>query len=85
MSAMRLRSRLRDAQQSLSGHRPKSTWFSPFPFRRIDHVFMGPGLEVASIHILANRLARIASDHLPLVVDLQAAWIATSAANRRTA
>ncbi|MHB8862488.1 MAG: glycosyltransferase [Pirellulaceae bacterium] len=73
----RLRDRLRDAQRSLKGHRPKSTWLSPFPFRRIDHVFMGAGLEVARIEIPGNHLARIASDHLPLVVDLDVTWAAT--------
>ena len=78
----RLRTRLRDAQQSLSGHRPKGTWLSPFPFRRIDHVFLSPGLEVAGIQVPANHLARIASDHLPLVVDLQVQWSMTSPVDR---
>jgi endonuclease/exonuclease/phosphatase family metal-dependent hydrolase/glycosyltransferase involved in cell wall biosynthesis len=78
----RLRTQLRDAQQSLSGHRPKGTWLSPFPIRRIDHVFLSPGLEVASIQVPANHLARIASDHLPLVVDLHVQWSRTLPTDR---
>jgi len=70
----RIRSRLRDAQQSLSGHRPRSTWMSPFPFRRIDHVFISASLEVASIQVPVTHLARLASDHLPLAIDLHVKW-----------
>src|SRR5918997_1616477 len=38
------------------------------PHRRIDHVWVSPGVGVASAHVLD---AAGASDHLPLVVDLR--------------
>lgn len=46
------------------------TWSSRIPMRRIDHVFTSPGLNVKGAHAPRNRLTQVASDHLPLVVDL---------------
>jgi endonuclease/exonuclease/phosphatase family metal-dependent hydrolase len=67
----RLAHRLTDVQHSLNGHRPKNTWFSPYPLRRIDHVFIGQQLEVVQVRVPKTHLARTASDHVPLVVDLR--------------
>jgi endonuclease/exonuclease/phosphatase family metal-dependent hydrolase len=66
----RLRGRLRDAQLSLNGHRPQRTFFSRYPVNRIDHVFVGGGIEVADVEVPRTELIRKASDHLPLVVDI---------------
>lgn len=63
--------RLRDAQTALAGHKPRGTWFGRVPWGRIDHVFLGGAWEVRSIEVPRSWLARIASDHLPLVVDLR--------------
>ncbi|MFT3869192.1 MAG: endonuclease/exonuclease/phosphatase family protein [Nibricoccus sp.] len=63
--------RLRDAQRSHNGHRPLSTFTSARPFMRIDHVFLSDNLAVSNITVPRNHLSRFASDHLPLVVDLQ--------------
>lgn len=60
----------RDAQLCLNGHRPKRTWFSHYPLSRIDHVFVGRHVEVLSVDVPRSQLAGVASDHLPLVVDL---------------
>jgi endonuclease/exonuclease/phosphatase family metal-dependent hydrolase len=46
------------------------TWSSRLPMRRIDHLFASEELRVQSIHVPRNRLTQVASDHLPLVVDL---------------
>jgi endonuclease/exonuclease/phosphatase family metal-dependent hydrolase len=61
---------LRDAQ---SGRRsaPTATFPSRFPFMRIDHVFLAGDIEVAAVSSPYNALARVASDHLPLIVDLE--------------
>lgn len=62
----------RDAQTSLAGRRPRNTWFSPLPLARIDHLFVRGALDVVGVDIPRNPLTQMASDHLPLVVDLAA-------------
>jgi endonuclease/exonuclease/phosphatase family metal-dependent hydrolase len=64
-------SRLRDAQLILERHRPRRTWFAPLPLTRIDHVFVNDHLEVKRIDVPRTQLSRFASDHLPLVVDVE--------------
>jgi endonuclease/exonuclease/phosphatase family metal-dependent hydrolase len=66
-----LTSRLRDAQMALKGHGPLRTFSSIQPFIRIDHVMLSPQFEVKSVSVPRNDLTRVASDHLPLVIDLQ--------------
>jgi endonuclease/exonuclease/phosphatase family metal-dependent hydrolase len=41
------------------------------PIRRIDHIFVGDGFRVLNTEVPRTRLTRVASDHLPLVVDLE--------------
>lgn len=67
----RLAARLSDAQAGVKGHRPQCTFPSRFPGMRIDHIFISPGLEVACIEIPNSDLARIASDHLPLLAEIR--------------
>lgn len=69
----RLGARLRDVQNAASGHRPKGTFSSRVPALRIDHIFIGHGLEVTGIEIPSSQLARVASDHLPLVAEVRIA------------
>ncbi|MGE0608377.1 MAG: glycosyltransferase [Pirellulales bacterium] len=66
----KIRQTLADAQLALNGHRPRRTFSSHYPVGRIDHVFLGNGLSVVSIDVPRSQLASMASDHLPLVVDL---------------
>ena len=66
----RLRQRLRDAQRELAGHRPRGTFFGRWPALRLDHVFIGGGLRVVDVEVPGSELARVASDHLPLLVEL---------------
>lgn len=67
----RVANRFTDAQLAIKGRRPGGTWFSPFPLARLDHVFVSAGLAVTDARVAATRLARVASDHLPLVVDIE--------------
>ena len=50
---------------------PKKTLFGRFPFARIDHVFIDSSIEVIGIEVPNTELTRIASDHLPLIVEIR--------------
>jgi endonuclease/exonuclease/phosphatase family metal-dependent hydrolase len=67
----RAAARLRDAQVSMNGHRPRATWFGSRPMRRIDHVFISHDFEVERVEVPNTTLTHVASDHLPLVVELR--------------
>jgi len=60
---------LRDAQAACPGPN-LPTWPAWAPFARIDHVFVGRGFHVERCVVPRTRLTALASDHLPLVVDL---------------
>jgi len=62
--------RFKDSQLMLSGHRPSKTWFAGFPIRRIDHIFVTSEFSVNSIQASHRGLDRLASDHLPIILDL---------------
>jgi endonuclease/exonuclease/phosphatase family metal-dependent hydrolase len=68
--------RLRDVQRDQDGRqrpgRVVRTFPSRLPVLRIDHVFVSASIEVGSVFAPDTALARVASDHLPLVVDLTA-------------
>lgn len=66
-----LLTRLRDAQLGVMGHRPLRTWFSHYPVGRIDHVFVSAEIRVVSVEVPRTELIRTASDHLPLIVEVQ--------------
>lgn len=66
----RFTAQLRDAQNVLPKERPRKTFFGRYPTARIDHVFIGPGVEVLEVEVPRSHVARVASDHLPLTVDL---------------
>jgi endonuclease/exonuclease/phosphatase family metal-dependent hydrolase len=72
----RLTGRLRDAQRVLQQQRGRSgraipTFPSRFPVLRIDHVFVSKGIKVLDVRVPDGPLARAASDHLPLVADIE--------------
>src|SRR3989338_4828597 len=71
MVCKRIGCKLRDAQLLLESHKPKSTWLATHPFSRIDHFFVSPDIDVMGIEVPTTTLDRIASDHLPLIVDLK--------------
>ncbi|MBI5365515.1 MAG: endonuclease/exonuclease/phosphatase family protein [Planctomycetes bacterium] len=62
---------LRDAQRAGGLRRPLRTWPSLLPFRLIDHMFLSPEITVRRVLVPRTPLTRLASDHLPLVADLE--------------
>ena len=66
----RLGQHFRDVQRA-DGQRGRATWSSGAPLRRIDHIFVGSQFRVLNTDVPRTRLTRVASDHLPLVVELE--------------
>ncbi len=46
-----------------------ATFPSTMPVLRIDHVLTSRSIKIKAMKVVADPLARLASDHLPLVVD----------------
>lgn len=67
----RLTTRLRDAQTFSRVARPRPTFPGRMPILRIDHVLVSRSIEVLRTETVRTPLARVASDHLPLVVDFR--------------
>ena len=62
---------LRDTQRSLQpSQRPQPTFPSRRPFFRIDYIFISEHLRTREAKVLTTQKSRLASDHLPLCVDL---------------
>jgi endonuclease/exonuclease/phosphatase family metal-dependent hydrolase len=66
----RLASSFKDVQVAAANHRPRKTWSGLSPLFRIDHILVSPLCVVGKVKVGNTRRARMASDHLPLVVDL---------------
>ena len=62
--------KLKDSQLMLNGHKPAKTWSASYPIRRIDHVFVSQEFCVNSIQVSRTALDKLASDHLPIIVEL---------------
>lgn len=67
----RLATRLRDAQAALPFQRAKPTFPSRLPVLRIDHAFVSRSVHVVRVESLRSPMARVASDHLPLMIEFQ--------------
>ena len=63
--------RLADCQRSLGLKPSVKTFPSSFPAIRIDHCFTSPEVTVTGVSAPFSPLARMASDHLPLIVDFE--------------
>jgi endonuclease/exonuclease/phosphatase family metal-dependent hydrolase len=61
--------RLQPARQLAPRKSPTSTFPSQLPVLRIDHLFVSAGVEVLDVTAPFTPLTRVASDHLPLVMD----------------
>lgn len=48
---------------------PTATFPSPLPVLRIDHLFVSPDIQVLDVFAPFEPITRLASDHLPLVMD----------------
>ncbi len=68
----RLAAAMGDAQAMVPGHKPRATFPSRMPFLRIDHVFVSRSVRVQAVQAPRDAQTRVASDHLPLVVDFSA-------------
>ncbi len=66
-----LRGSLVSAEEKAGRKRHRSTWFGRFPFACVDYVFVRPDFEVTSIEIGDTHLARVASDHRPLITEIK--------------
>ncbi len=62
-----LSSKLRDAQPK----NPRKTWSSRYPVRLLDYIFCDGDLNLARVSVPRTRLTAEASDHLPIIVDLE--------------
>lgn len=62
---------LHDAQATLSVQRAKPTFPSRMPILRIDHAFVSRSIHVVRVESLRSPMARVASDHLPLMVEFR--------------
>jgi len=60
-----------DCQRQLGQKPTLKTFPSGFPAIRIDHVFVSPEVRVTGVRAPFSPLSRMASDHLPLVVDFE--------------
>lgn len=69
----RLTAQLADVQRAPCVARARATYPSRFPSLRIDHVFVSRSIEIVAAATIRTPLARLASDHLPLVADLRIA------------
>jgi endonuclease/exonuclease/phosphatase family metal-dependent hydrolase len=66
----RLSRDLVDVQRVLGG-RPRATFPTRLPVLRLDHIFLTPGIAVTAVEVIRTPLTRIASDHCPLLADLE--------------
>ncbi|WP_372708295.1 endonuclease/exonuclease/phosphatase family protein [Brevundimonas sp.] len=66
-----LTGRLSDCQRALKLKPTVKTFPSGFPAIRIDHCFTSPEIVVTGVKAPFSPLARMASDHLPLIVDFE--------------
>lgn len=66
-----LNARLSDVEGKLAEKRPSKTWPSSYPCFRIDYIFAGEEFRVKNVLVPRTTLTRLASDHLPLVVDIE--------------
>jgi endonuclease/exonuclease/phosphatase family metal-dependent hydrolase len=60
-----------DARVQAPGPGPTPTFPSRLPMLAIDHVFLHGKVRATRVQTVSGPLARIASDHLPLVVDFE--------------
>jgi endonuclease/exonuclease/phosphatase family metal-dependent hydrolase len=75
----RLANRLRDVQREVP-RRPAATFPSRRPIVRIDHIFVQGEVQVLTAQTARTSLAVRASDHLPLIAELQLSASKKSAA-----
>lgn len=66
-----LNAKLASARRLAPVKTPTATFPSPLPVLRIDHLFVSPEIKVKAVFAPFDPLTRMASDHLPLVMDFE--------------
>jgi endonuclease/exonuclease/phosphatase family metal-dependent hydrolase len=64
-----IRRQLADA--AVAAGTARATFPSVFPLVRLDRAYVGPAVRVLACTVHDTRLARLASDHLPVVVEIE--------------
>jgi endonuclease/exonuclease/phosphatase family metal-dependent hydrolase len=65
-----LNRRLRDVRELIRATEPIRTFPTRFPVLAVDHIFINRAVEPRSVTVHRSRLARIASDHFPLMAEV---------------
>ena len=65
---------LRDVRELVPATRPIRTFPTWFPALAVDHIFVNAALQPLSVIVHRSPVARIASDHFPLVAELVPAF-----------
>jgi len=68
-----LSAKLEPARRLAPKRTPTATFPSPLPVLRIDHIFVSPEVIVEDVFVPFDAAWRVASDHLPLVMDFRIA------------
>lgn len=63
--------RFSDVQSIVREHKPLRTFYGRYPLSRIDHIFVSTHFEAHRAAVARTTLTRVASDHLPLFVQLK--------------
>ena len=56
--------------EEFTAFKTKPTYFSPYPMARLDHIFVTSELVPETVRVIDTRLAKVASDHRPLLATL---------------
>jgi endonuclease/exonuclease/phosphatase family metal-dependent hydrolase len=62
--------RLHDAQVRAPNFRPRATFISTMPLRRLDHIYVSEHFTIKSVMQPRTPTAAVASDHLPVCAEL---------------
>jgi endonuclease/exonuclease/phosphatase family metal-dependent hydrolase len=64
---------LREAQETMHGHKSRNTFPGRYPVSRIDHVFCNQACKTLKVEVPRTHLTRLASDHLPIIAEFSLA------------
>ena len=67
----KIASQLDDTQLKCNNGRPNGTWFGHYPIGRIDYIFVSSDISVLDTHVPRTNMTRRASDHLPLIANVE--------------
>jgi endonuclease/exonuclease/phosphatase family metal-dependent hydrolase len=68
-----LAGRLRDVQRATLNGEPSATFHTRAPVLRLDHMFISRSIEILEAAPVRTPLARVASDHFPLLAEFRVA------------